>query len=79
MKNLPKIKKGSYEAVVLFLHGSMGNITVACWQVAQAANPVGLDVICPSTDWRAEWEGEEGQAQGALDCGVDSKGGEQTQ
>lgn len=50
------------EAVVLFLHGSMGNITVACWQVAQAANPVGLDVICPSTDWRAEWEGEEGQA-----------------
>lgn len=43
------------EAVVLFLHGTMGNVTVECWQVAQAANPLGLDVLCPSSDVRAQW------------------------
>lgn len=43
------------EAVVLFLHGFIGNVTLECWQVGQAANPLGLDVVCPSADWRARW------------------------
>lgn len=50
------------EAVVLFLHGFIGNITVACWHVAQAANPVGLDVVCPSTGWQARWAEPDGRA-----------------
>ncbi|MFK7986986.1 MAG: alpha/beta fold hydrolase [Sandaracinaceae bacterium] len=48
------------EAVVVFLHGFIGNITLPCWQVAQAVTPVGLDVVCPSTDWEAEWANAEG-------------------
>lgn len=43
------------EAVVLFLHGGMGPVTLECWQVAQAANPVGVDVLCPSADRLARW------------------------
>lgn len=50
------------EAVVVFLHGSVGNITIACWQVAQAANPVGVDVVCPSMNWTAHWEEPDGLA-----------------
>ena len=50
------------EAVVVFLHGFIGNITVACWHVAQAANPVGLDVVCPSTGWQARWAEPDGRA-----------------
>lgn len=46
------------EAVVLFLHGGMGPVTLECWQVAQAANPVGVDVLCPSADARARWASE---------------------
>ena len=52
------VPTGQYEppsAVVVFMHGFAGNVTVECWQVAQAANPVGLDIVCPSTDWRARW------------------------
>lgn len=50
------------QAVVLFLHGFIGNVTLECWQVAQAANPVGLDVICPSTEWRGRWAEPDGRA-----------------
>ena len=50
------------EAAVVFLHGYIGNVTLLCWQVAQAANPVGLDVICPSMNWEARWDGAEGRA-----------------
>lgn len=49
------------EAVVLFLHGSMGNVTLLCWQIAEAANPVGLDVVCPSTGWEARWAEPDGR------------------
>jgi hypothetical protein len=49
------------EAVMIFLHGFIGSLTVACWQVAQAANPVGIDVVCPATDWQAEWSNAEGR------------------
>ncbi len=50
------------EAVVVFLHGFIGNVTLLCWQVAQAANPVGVDVVCPSMHWEADWAGPEGRA-----------------
>lgn len=50
------------EAVVVFLHGFIGNVTLPCWQVAQAATPVGLDVVCPSTGWRARWAEADGRA-----------------
>ena len=49
------------EGVVIFLHGFMGSVTLLCWQVAQAANPVGLDVVCPATDWRAKWAEPDGR------------------
>lgn len=50
------------EAVVVFLHGFIGNVTLICWQVAQAANPIGIDVVCPSADWSARWSEPEGRA-----------------
>lgn len=50
------------EAVVVFLHGFIGNVTLLCWQVAQAAIPVGLDVVCPSTGYEADWAGPDGVA-----------------
>lgn len=49
-------------AVVVFLHGYIGNVTLECWQVAQAANPVGLDVVCPSTHWSGRWAEQPGRA-----------------
>ncbi|HEY8428412.1 MAG TPA: hypothetical protein VIL20_08565, partial [Sandaracinaceae bacterium] len=49
------------DAVVVFLHGFIGNVTLLCWQVAQAANPVGLDVVCPSMHWEAEWASPDGR------------------
>lgn len=49
------------QAVVVFLHGKMGSVTLLCWQLAQAANLVGLDVICPATSWRAQWAEPEGR------------------
>ncbi|MCA9605960.1 MAG: alpha/beta hydrolase [Myxococcales bacterium] len=50
------------EAVVIFLHGYIGNVTLECWQVAQAANPVGLEVVCPSTEYTGSWELPDGRA-----------------
>jgi predicted esterase len=48
------------QSVVIFLHGFIGSVTLLCWQVAQAANPVGLDVVCPAADWEARWAEPEG-------------------
>lgn len=50
------------EAVVVFLHGFMGNVTLLCWQFAQGANPVGIDVVCPSTTWEGRWAEPDGRA-----------------
>lgn len=50
------------EAVVLFLHGYMGNVTLECWQVAQAAGAVGLETLCPSTHWSGRWAAPQGRA-----------------
>ncbi|MBX3275476.1 MAG: alpha/beta hydrolase [Sandaracinaceae bacterium] len=50
------------DGVLIFLHGYMGNVTLQCWQVAQAALPVGVEVVCPSTDWRGAWEEPAGRA-----------------
>ncbi len=49
------------EAVVVFLHGAAGNVTLLCWQFAQGANPVGLDVVCPSTGPEARWAEPDGR------------------
>lgn len=49
------------KSAVIFLHGYMGNLTLACWQFAQGANPVGLDVLCPSTGWEARWAEPDGR------------------
>lgn len=49
------------DGVVVFLHGFMGSLTLACWQVAQAANPEGLDVVCPATHWEARWAERRGR------------------
>ncbi len=49
------------QATVVFLHGYIGNVSLICWQVAQAANPVGLDVVCPSMHFEADWAGPDGR------------------
>jgi len=50
------------EAAIVFLHGYIGNVTLECWQVAQAAGPVGLDTYCPSTEWTGRWADPDGRA-----------------
>jgi len=50
------------EIGVVFLHGYMGNVTVQCWEIAQAVSKLGAVTICPSTGWRGEWWQPQGQA-----------------
>jgi pimeloyl-ACP methyl ester carboxylesterase len=50
------------DAAVIFLHGSMGNVTLECWQVAQAAAAHGLPTFCPSTDTSGRWDAPRGRA-----------------
>lgn len=50
------------DAAVIFLHGSMGNVTLECWQVAQAAAVHGLPTFCPSTDASGRWDARRGRA-----------------
>lgn len=40
---------------VVFLHGFAGNVSLQCWQIAQAARPLGMVTVCPSTDWVGAW------------------------
>ena len=50
------------DAAVIFLHGSMGNVTLECWQVAQAAAAHALPTFCPSTDASGRWDARRGRA-----------------
>ncbi|MEZ4248904.1 MAG: alpha/beta hydrolase [Polyangiales bacterium] len=50
------------DAAVVFLHGSMGSVTVACWQVSRAASTRGLTTVCPSTDLSGRWDRAGGRA-----------------
>ncbi|MCU0677414.1 MAG: alpha/beta hydrolase [Myxococcota bacterium] len=47
---------------MVFLHGSMGNVTLECWQVAQAAAAHALPTFCPSTDASGRWDARRGRA-----------------
>jgi len=40
---------------VVFLHGYMGNVTVQCWEIAQAVKELGGMTACPSTGWTGQW------------------------
>lgn len=50
------------QAGVIFLHGFMGNVTVQCWQIAQAVDKIGAVTVCPSTGWVGDWWTPEGEA-----------------
>lgn len=54
---------------VVFLHGYMGNVSLQCWQIAQAASQAGAVTVCPSTSWIGDWWKPGGQAivQAAFD------------
>jgi hypothetical protein len=54
--------EGDGETALVFLHGFMGSTTVACWHLAQAASPVGIETVCPAMHWRARWESPAGRA-----------------
>ena len=47
---------------VVFLHGYMGNVTLQCWQIAQAAEQIGAITVCPSTSSIGDWWQPEGEA-----------------
>ncbi len=47
---------------VVFLHGWMGNVTVQCWQMAQAVSKIGAVTVCPSTSWKGDWWTPDGEA-----------------
>lgn len=46
---------------VVFLHGFIGSVTLLCWEVAQAAGPLGLETVCPATTWEARWANRDGR------------------
>lgn len=50
------------DAAVIFLHGSMGNVTLECWQIARAAAAHDLPTFCPSTDTSGRWDAHRGRA-----------------
>jgi len=54
--------EGDGKTALVFLHGFMGSTTLACWQVAQAASPVGIETVCPAMHWRARWDSPAGRA-----------------
>jgi len=56
----PKIDRPP-EIGVVFLHGYMGNVTVQCWEIAQAVKKLGAVTVCPSTDWRGQWWQPQGE------------------
>jgi pimeloyl-ACP methyl ester carboxylesterase len=47
---------------VIFLHGYMGNVTVQCWEIAQAVKKLGGVTVCPSTEWTGQWWQPRGQS-----------------
>ena len=53
--------EGSAKVGVIFLHGFMGNVTVQCWQIAQAVEEVGALTVCPSTRWVGDWWQPDGE------------------
>jgi pimeloyl-ACP methyl ester carboxylesterase len=50
------------DVAIIFLHGYMGNVTVQCWEIAQAVGKFGAVTVCPSTDWTGQWWQPEGEA-----------------
>lgn len=46
----------------LFLHGFMGNVSIQCWEIAQAAKQIGALTVCPSANWIGEWWTPQGAA-----------------
>jgi pimeloyl-ACP methyl ester carboxylesterase len=48
---------------VIFLHGFMGNITLQCWQLAQAVQTINAVTACPSTGWIGDWWSPQGEAE----------------
>lgn len=49
------------KAAVVFLHGFIGSVTLLCWEVAQAAGPLGMETICPATTWEGRWARRDGR------------------
>ena len=47
---------------VIFLHGYTGNVSIQCWQIAQAVDTIDAVTVCPSTNWIGEWWLPEGEA-----------------
>jgi len=47
---------------IIFLHGFTGNVSIQCWQVAQAVEKIGAVTVCPSTGWQGYWWQPDGEA-----------------
>jgi pimeloyl-ACP methyl ester carboxylesterase len=47
---------------IIFLHGWTGNVTIQCWQIAQAVEQTGALTVCPSTSWIGDWWTPQGEA-----------------
>jgi pimeloyl-ACP methyl ester carboxylesterase len=50
------------KTAIVFLHGYMGNVTLQCWEIAQAVGEFGASTVCPSMDWTGQWWHPEGEA-----------------
>lgn len=47
---------------VIFLHGFAGNVSIQCWEIAQAVEKIGAITVCPSTGWVGDWWEPDGEA-----------------
>jgi len=48
------------DTALVFLHGYMGNVSLICWLVSRAADPLGVVTICPSVGVQGDWWSPEG-------------------
>ena len=49
------------DAAVVFLHGSAGNFVLPCFELGKAVRSLGVTTACPSANWAAEWDSENGR------------------
>jgi alpha/beta superfamily hydrolase len=48
---------------IIFMNGFMGNVTLQCWQLAQAVQTINAVTVCPSTGWIGDWWSPQGEAE----------------
>lgn len=56
-----KCRVAPRHAAIVHIHGVGGNWALICWRLAQAADVIGAEVICPSRNIMGSWYSKAGQ------------------